>query len=76
MNLRIITKNLSADSKIRSSLKMDFRADWTHEFNPTAWKLTLNIGIVFFADRLRNKLTVSIIAKSLLCLLVNFFGKK
>ena len=39
MNLRIITKNLAADSKIGSSLKIDFRADCTHESNPTAWEL-------------------------------------
>ena len=37
MNLRIITKNLAADSKKESSLKIDFRADWTHESIPTAW---------------------------------------
>ena len=28
MNLRII-----------KSLKIDFRADWTHESNPTVWEL-------------------------------------
>ena len=64
MNLKMITKNLPVDSKIMSPLKMDFRADWTHESNPTAWELTLKIVFVFFADRLRNQLTVSIIAKS------------
>ena len=32
-------KNLAADSKIGPPLKIDFRADWTHEFNPTAWEL-------------------------------------
>ena len=42
MDLRIITKNLADDSKIRSSLKIDFKAEWTHEFMPTAWVLTLN----------------------------------
>ena len=41
MNLRIITKNLAADSKIGFPLKIDFRADWTHESNPTAWELIL-----------------------------------
>ena len=39
MNLRIITKNLAANSKIGSPFKIDFRADWTHESNPTAWEL-------------------------------------
>ena len=39
MNLRMITKNLEADLKIGSPLKIDFRADWTHESNPTAWEL-------------------------------------
>ena len=41
MNLRIITKNHAADSKIGSPLKIDFRADWTHESIPTAWDLIL-----------------------------------
>ena len=40
MNLRIITKNHAADSKIGSPLKIDFRADWSHESNPTAWELS------------------------------------
>ena len=39
MNLRIITKNLAADSKIASALKIDFTANWTHESNPTALEL-------------------------------------
>ena len=39
INLRIITKNLAADSNIGSPLKIDFRADWTHESDPTAWEL-------------------------------------
>ena len=39
MTSRIITKNHAADSKIGSLLKIDFRADWTREFNPTAWEL-------------------------------------
>ena len=39
LNLRIITKNHAADSEIDSTLKIDFRADWTHESNPTAWGL-------------------------------------
>ena len=43
MNLRIIMKNHAADSKIGSPLKIDLRADWTHESNPTAWELMLNL---------------------------------
>ena len=42
MNLRIITKNHEALSKIGFSLKIDFRADWTHESHPTAWELITN----------------------------------
>ena len=40
-NLRIITKNHAVDLKIGSTLEIDFRADWTHESNPTAWEVTL-----------------------------------
>ena len=40
MNLKIITKNHAADSKIGFPLKIDFRADWTHESIPRAWELT------------------------------------
>ena len=40
MNFRIIAKNHAADSKIRSSQKIDFRADGTQESNPIAWELT------------------------------------
>ena len=29
INLRLVTKNHTADSKIGSPLKIDFRADWT-----------------------------------------------
>ena len=39
MNLRIITKNHADDSKIGSLLKIDFKAEWTHESMPTAWEL-------------------------------------
>ena len=39
INLRIITKKHATDSKIGSPLKIDFRADWTHDSNPTAWEL-------------------------------------
>ena len=37
MNLRIITKNHAADSKIGSPLKIDFRADETRESHPIVW---------------------------------------
>ena len=36
MNLRMITKNHAANSKIGSPLKIDFRTDWTQESVPTA----------------------------------------
>ena len=35
MNLRIITKNHAVDSKIGFPLEIDFKADGTHESNPT-----------------------------------------
>ena len=38
MNLRIITINYAAGS-IGYPLKIDFRADCTHESIPTAWEL-------------------------------------
>ena len=41
MNLRIITKNHADDSKIGSLLKIDFKAEWTHESMPTAWELEI-----------------------------------
>ena len=41
MNLRIIMKNHADDSKIGFPLKIDFKAEWTHESMPTAWELTL-----------------------------------
>ena len=44
MNLSIITKNNAANSKIGFSLKIDFRADWTHESNPTAWELMCSVN--------------------------------
>ena len=43
INFRIITKNHAADSKIRSPQKIDFRADETHESQPTAWELRIYI---------------------------------
>ena len=39
MNLRMITKNDAADSKIGSPDEIDFRADGTHESHPTALEL-------------------------------------
>ena len=45
MNLRIITKNHADDSKIGFPLKIDFKAEWTHESMPTAWELK-NIDIL------------------------------
>ena len=39
MNLRIITRNLAADSKIVSHLEIDFRADCTHESNSLGVKM-------------------------------------
>ena len=41
MNLRIITKNHAAYSQVGSPLKIDFRADWTHESIPIAWELKI-----------------------------------
>ena len=39
-------KNYAADEKIGYPLKIDFRADWTHEFNPKAWELRPNFSSV------------------------------
>ena len=47
MNLRIITKNHAEDSKIGPTLKIDFRAEWTHESMPTAWELIYNFSFEF-----------------------------
>ena len=47
MNFRIITKNHAVDSKIISPQKIDFRADGTHEFHPTAWELRNGSLIVY-----------------------------
>ena len=44
MNLRIMTKNHAADSKMGSTLKIDFRADWTDECIPTAWELKFKLN--------------------------------
>ena len=40
-SLLLITKYHAADSKIGSPLKIDLRADWTRESNPTVWEFTL-----------------------------------
>ena len=45
MNLRIITKNHADDSKIGSALKIDFKAEWTHESMPTAWVLIIRLEV-------------------------------
>ena len=51
MDIRIITNNHAAESKIGSSQKINFRADQTHESHPTAWESTTSwaftIGSVF-----------------------------
>ena len=41
-----MTKNHAAYSKMESLLKIDFKADWTHESIPTAWELK-NINLTF-----------------------------
>ena len=41
MNLRTITKNHAADLKIGFPFRIDFRADLTYEFIPTAWELSV-----------------------------------
>ena len=41
MKFRIIMNNLAADSKIKSPPKIDFRAEGTQEFHPTAWELMI-----------------------------------
>ena len=43
MNSRIITKNHADYSKIGSLLKIDFKAECTHESMPTAWELKNNL---------------------------------
>ena len=50
MNLRIITKNNAANSKIGSPFKIDFRANWTYESNPTAWELKMFWAEKFVKD--------------------------
>ena len=37
-----MTKNHATDLKMGSTLKIDFRADWTYESIPTAWELKFN----------------------------------
>ena len=50
MNLRIITKNHADDSKIGSLLKIDFKAEWTHESMPTAWELNFSTSFGRLTD--------------------------
>ena len=73
MNLRIITKNLAADSKIGSLLKIDFRADWTHESYPTAWELTslnfLDTSYLFCKNNLQEIAGMTSIKNKLIILL-------
>ena len=38
MNLRILTKIMQS-IQTKGPFKLDLRADWTHESNPTAWEL-------------------------------------
>ena len=42
MNLRIRTKNHETDSKIGSTPKIDFRADWTQKSHPRGWELNVS----------------------------------
>ena len=51
INFRIIKKNHAADSKIGSSPKIDFRADRTQEFHPTAWELNFKDHRKIFFDK-------------------------
>ena len=87
MNLRIITKNHADDSKIGSPLKIDFKAEWTHESMPTAWELkfigpVLSVfmyGTVFdkyFAGSLYKILwrLVSVTFSWIVCLFEEFFS--
>ena len=57
MNLKIITKNHADDWKIGSPLKIDFRADRTHQSNPTAWDLIMN-QLIIFSYKLSKKMTI------------------
>ena len=34
----------------RVPFKIDFRADWTHESNPTAWELKIELRAIFFLE--------------------------
>ena len=57
MNLGIITKNHADDSKIGSPLKIDFKAEWTHESMPTAWVLKNDFAQIFNLKSKSNDLT-------------------
>ena len=39
-------ENFCSRFKNKIPLKIDFRADWTHESNPTAWELIINKLII------------------------------
>ena len=55
MNLIVIPKNHGAHSKKGSTVKIDFRTDWTHESNPTAWELTrFGIGVKYYLKVIRQ----------------------
>ena len=66
MNLSIITKNNAANSKIGFSLKIDFRADWTHEFIPTAWELS---KLIFVRVTLYSAIFLDLIKGNIIFLL-------
>ena len=58
MNLRIITKNHAADSKIGSPLKIDFRADWTQESIPIAWELIVRTNVFEYFQGLATSIAI------------------
>ena len=44
--------------KIGFPLEIDFRADWTHESNPTGWELIKNLGMIFEKSYLKVHLLI------------------
>ena len=62
MNFRIITKNHTADSKIGSPQKIDFRANGTHEFHPTAWELKPRYSLLKKANVISTKYVINYLA--------------
>ena len=50
MNFGIITKNHADDSKIKYPQKIDFRADETHESQPTAWELIKKSSLIIIKN--------------------------